>query len=127
MTFQDMIRTANEHNLALGDWPYWRESCEMRARPNHTYDQETAHTVVASIPTSVQEAIHLCNKLREHLRRVSPATARPSILPMDNRSPSLAQASNRAQSDTFGLAYERDSKKVLRLEPRIGWRKTNVA
>lgn len=68
MTFQDMIRTANEQNLVLGDWPVWRKFREMRARSSHTYDQETADTVVADIPRFVQEAIHLRNKLRERLR-----------------------------------------------------------
>ena len=67
MTFQDMIRTASEQSLVLGDWPAWRNFREMRVRSSHTYDQHTAVTVVSGIPRFVEEATHLRNKLRERL------------------------------------------------------------
>jgi nucleotidyltransferase substrate binding protein (TIGR01987 family) len=36
MPFQDMIRSANEHGMLLGDWPAWRRYRDMRARTSHT-------------------------------------------------------------------------------------------
>ena len=32
MNFQDLIRTGNERNLLLGDWPKWKVYREMRAQ-----------------------------------------------------------------------------------------------
>ncbi|URD67115.1 nucleotidyltransferase substrate binding protein [Conchiformibius steedae DSM 2580] len=39
MSFQDLIRTANEQNLLLGDWTDWKQYRDMRARTSHTYDE----------------------------------------------------------------------------------------
>ena len=36
MNFQDLIRTGNERNLLLGDWPKWKVYREMRAKTSHT-------------------------------------------------------------------------------------------
>ena len=67
MTFQDMIRTANEQGLLLGDWTDWRRFREMRARTSHAYDEDAAILVVDAIPRFIDEAIHLRDKLRERL------------------------------------------------------------
>ena len=67
MTFQDMIRTANEQGLLLGDWTDWRRFREMRARTCHAYDEDAAILVVDAIPRFIDEAIHLRDKLRERL------------------------------------------------------------
>lgn len=67
MTFQDLIRTANEQGLLLGDWPDWRGFRDMRARTSHTYKEDVALEVVAGIPRFVEEAIYLRDKLRERL------------------------------------------------------------
>jgi nucleotidyltransferase substrate binding protein (TIGR01987 family) len=37
LPFQDLIRTANQQGLLLGDWPAWRRFREMRARSSHAY------------------------------------------------------------------------------------------
>ena len=36
ISFQDLIRTANERGLLLGDWSRWKLYREMRSRTSHT-------------------------------------------------------------------------------------------
>ena len=67
MTFQDLIRTANEQGLLLGDWPNWRGFRDMRGKTSHTYNEDVAIEVVGAIPRFVEEAIYLRDKLRERL------------------------------------------------------------
>lgn len=68
MAFQDLIRTANQQGLLLGDWPAWHRFRDLRARTSHTYRGETAQQVAAAIPAFLAEAEHLCTRLEEHLR-----------------------------------------------------------
>lgn len=67
MTFQDLIRTANEQGPLLGDWPQWRNFHYMRAQSNHAYSEDVALEVVSGIPRFVEEVIYLRDKLRERL------------------------------------------------------------
>ena len=67
MTFQDLIRTANEQSLLLGDWPDWRSFREMRARTSHTYNEDVAIEVVTGIPRFLEEAVYLRDRLGERL------------------------------------------------------------
>lgn len=67
MTFQDLIRTANEQNLLLGDWSDWKQYRDMRSRTSHTYDEKTALAVVAGIEKFLAEVVFLQNKLQEKL------------------------------------------------------------
>ena len=67
MTFQDLIRTANEQGLLLGDWMEWRGFRDMRARTSHTYDEDVAVEVVEGIPRFVEEAIYLRDELQRRL------------------------------------------------------------
>ncbi len=67
MTFQDLIRTANEQGLLLSDWSDWRNFREMRARTSHTYNEDDAIAVVGRIPRFVEEAIYLRDCLLERL------------------------------------------------------------
>ena len=67
MLFQDIIRTANEQNLLLGEWSDWRNFRSMRARSSHAYSEESAIEVVEGIPRFVEEVVHLHEKLRERL------------------------------------------------------------
>jgi nucleotidyltransferase substrate binding protein (TIGR01987 family) len=64
MPFPDLIRSANEQGLLLGDWPRWRAYREMRAKTSHTYDEDVAVAVVAGIPDFLREAVHLRDQLR---------------------------------------------------------------
>lgn len=65
MSFQDIIRTANEQNLLLGNWTDWKQYRDMRARTSHTYDEETAIAVVQGIEKFLAEAQFLQQKLQE--------------------------------------------------------------
>ena len=67
MTFQDLIRTANEQGLLLGDWTDWRGFRDMRARTSHTYNEDVAVEVVEGIPRFVEEAVYLRDRLRSRL------------------------------------------------------------
>jgi nucleotidyltransferase substrate binding protein (TIGR01987 family) len=67
MAFQDLIRTANQQGILLGDWPAWHRYRDMRARTSHTYKAETAEQVVAAIPTFLNEAEHLRDQLQARL------------------------------------------------------------
>jgi hypothetical protein len=50
MAFADLIRSANEQGLLLGDWSAWKIYREMRSKTSHTYDEEIAIEVVQGIP-----------------------------------------------------------------------------
>ncbi len=67
MAFPDLIRTANEHGLLLGDWLSWKEFRKMRGKTSHSYDEKTALEVVAEIPQFLEEAAYLRDRLRERL------------------------------------------------------------
>jgi nucleotidyltransferase substrate binding protein (TIGR01987 family) len=67
MSFQDLIRTANQQNLLLGDWPAWHRYRDLRARTSQTYHAETAEQVAAAIPAFLAEAGHLANALISRL------------------------------------------------------------
>jgi nucleotidyltransferase substrate binding protein (TIGR01987 family) len=65
MAFADLIRSANEQGLLLGDWSAWKTYREMRSNTSYTYDEEIAIEVVQSIPTFLEEARHLLKQLQE--------------------------------------------------------------
>ena len=67
MTFQDLIRSASEQGLLLGEWPDWRRYRDMRARTSHTYDEDIALDVVRGVSGFLEEAHHLLRELRERL------------------------------------------------------------
>ena len=68
MTFQDLIRTANEKGLLLGEWIDWRGFRDMRAKSSHTYDEEISLEVIENIPRFIEEAVYLRDRLRDALR-----------------------------------------------------------
>ena len=68
MTFQDLIRTANEQGLLLGDWSDWRSFREMRGATSHAYDEKVALRVVQHIPRFLEEASYLRDRLAERLK-----------------------------------------------------------
>jgi nucleotidyltransferase substrate binding protein (TIGR01987 family) len=69
MSFADLIRTANEQGLLLGNWPDWKRYREMRSRTSHTYNEAVAVEVVAGIPGFLAEAQYLLAQLE---RRTAP-------------------------------------------------------
>jgi len=68
MTFQDLIRTANERGLLKGNWHNWKQYRDMRAKTSHTYAEEFAIAVVDQIPAFLDEALFLLGKLDAALR-----------------------------------------------------------
>jgi nucleotidyltransferase substrate binding protein (TIGR01987 family) len=64
MTFADLIRTANEQGLLLGDWSHWKRYREMRASTSHAYDEQVALGVVEGIPAFLAEAEFLLDQLQ---------------------------------------------------------------
>ena len=65
MAFADLIRSANEQGLLLGDWSAWKIYREMRSKTSHTYDEKIAIEVVQGIPAFLEEARHLLKQLQE--------------------------------------------------------------
>ena len=68
MPFADLIRTANEKGLLLGDWPVWRGYRDMRSKTSHTYDEDIALQVVAGIPAFLTEVQYLVAQLSQRLQ-----------------------------------------------------------
>ena len=67
MSFQDIIRTANEQGLLKGDWPAWRRFREMRGKTSHAYDINVALEVVKEIPVFISEVVFLHEELSRRL------------------------------------------------------------
>ena len=67
MAFQDLIRTANQQGVLLGDWAAWHRYRDLRARTDHAYHAETARTVAEAIPGFLAEAEYLRDELRKRL------------------------------------------------------------
>lgn len=65
MAFADLIRSANEQGLLLGDWSSWKIYREMRSKTSHTYDEEIAIEVVQGIPAFLEEARYLLKQLQQ--------------------------------------------------------------
>ncbi len=67
MPFQDLIRTANQQGLLLGDWPDWHRYRDLLARTSHAYQAEAATAVAEAIPGFLAEATYLRDELRRRL------------------------------------------------------------
>ncbi len=67
MAFQDLIRTANQQGLLLGDWPAWHRYRDSRAKTSRAYHAKTAQEVAESIPGFLAEAEFLRDELRKRL------------------------------------------------------------
>ena len=63
MSFNQMIRTANQMNLLRSDLEIWDEYRQKRNMTSHTYDEETAQKVMTIIPDFKDEAEFLLNRL----------------------------------------------------------------
>jgi nucleotidyltransferase substrate binding protein (TIGR01987 family) len=67
MEFQNLIRTANQQGLLLGDWPAWHRYRDARARTSHAYHAKIAQDVADSIPAFLAESEYLRDQLRKRL------------------------------------------------------------
>ena len=64
MSFNDMIRTANQLNLLKSDLEMWTKYRNMRNLTSHTYNEEIALKVVNIIPAFYEEILYLLDKLK---------------------------------------------------------------
>ena len=63
MTFQDLIRTANEQNLLLSEWIDWRGFREMRVKASYSFNEDVSLEVIAAIPRFIEETAYLRDQL----------------------------------------------------------------
>lgn len=66
MSFNDMVRTANQLNLLKSNLEIWTEYREMRNLTSHTYDEVIAQKVVSIIPQFYEEILFLINNLKNN-------------------------------------------------------------
>lgn len=64
MSFNDMIRTANQLDLLKSDLEMWTKYRNMRNLTSHTYNEEIALKVVNIIPAFYEEILYLLDKLK---------------------------------------------------------------
>lgn len=65
MSFNDMIRTANQLNLLKSNLELWTEFREMRNMTSHTYDEVIAQKVVGIVPRFYDEIVFLLETLKK--------------------------------------------------------------
>ena len=63
MSFQELIRTANEKGLLLNDWETWKLYRIYRGTTSHSYDQAKADEIYKEIPLFLKEAQFLLSRL----------------------------------------------------------------
>lgn len=65
MTFNELVRTANQLDLLKSNLEKWSEFREMRNMTSHTYDENTALKVIKIIPDFHEEILFLLEQLRQ--------------------------------------------------------------
>lgn len=65
MSFQELIRMANEKGLLLNDWGTWKLYRIYRGTTSHAYDQDKANEIYNEIPFFLEEAQFLLNQLEK--------------------------------------------------------------
>lgn len=65
MTFNQLIRSANQFGLLKSNLELWDNYRQKRNATSHTYDEKVALEVMAIIPIFKDEAEFLLNKLKE--------------------------------------------------------------
>lgn len=66
MTFNTIIRTANQLDLLKSNLEKWTGFREMRNLTSHTYDEEVAEKVVRVVPDFYEEVSFLLQKLKDN-------------------------------------------------------------
>ena len=67
MTFNEIIRTANQFGLLKGDLSVWDEFRQKKNMTSHAYDENIANQVVAVIPNFKEEAEFLLERLKKRI------------------------------------------------------------
>jgi len=63
MSLAELVHAGCEAGLLRSDWPKWRGYREMRAATSHTYDEDKAGEVFATVPDFLDEARYLLARL----------------------------------------------------------------
>ena len=67
MTFNQMVRTANDMGLLKSNLEIWDNFRQKHNMTSHTYDENIAKKVVTIVPDFKDEAVFLLNRLKEKL------------------------------------------------------------
>ena len=67
MTFNQLIRTANQFGLLKSNLEIWDDYRQKRNSTSHTYDETIALEVMSIVPNFKDDAEFLLNKLKELL------------------------------------------------------------
>ena len=67
MTFNEIIRTANQYGLLKSNLIAWDNFRKARNMTSHTYDEETANKVIDVIPSFIVEVDFLLNELKNKI------------------------------------------------------------
>jgi nucleotidyltransferase substrate binding protein (TIGR01987 family) len=70
LIFADIIRTANERGLLLGNLEDWIEYRKVRNITSHSYDEAKASAIVSVVPSFAKEAEFVLNKLKERSKKL---------------------------------------------------------
>ncbi len=66
MSFNEIIRTANQLNLLQSNLEKWTQFREMRNLTSHTYDENIAMKVSGIVPDFYEEVSFLLKKLKDN-------------------------------------------------------------
>jgi len=69
LSFPDLIRTGSEHGLLLSDLEVWKTYSKERSMTSHTYEEDKAEEVFASIPQFIKEVDFLLTQLRNRINQ----------------------------------------------------------
>ena len=67
LSFQELIREANEKGLLLTDWDTWKLYRVYRGTTSHAYDADKAIEIYNEIPGFLNEVQYLIVQLKKHL------------------------------------------------------------
>ena len=67
LTFNELIRTANQNNLLLGNLETWTDYRAKRNMTSHAYDEKKAMEVISIIDAFIKETDFLMRKLNEKI------------------------------------------------------------
>lgn len=73
MAFSNIIRDAFGRDLVRSDVHVWREYRRKRGITSHTYDEEKARLILASLPDFLQEARYVLARLEEMNQSLDPS------------------------------------------------------
>lgn len=69
MAFQTLIRTGSEQGLLLSGWDRWADYRKARGTTSHIYDEEKAREVFEIVPTFLEEARFLLERLSQKMKQ----------------------------------------------------------